>query len=52
VLKNITKYRKPSKDNIGKGPQTSLKINSRGANVLWPIVLKDKCNDFPNGQAW
>jgi hypothetical protein len=28
------KIQKPSKENIGAGPQTSLKINSNGAEVL------------------
>jgi len=32
--------------------QTSLKINSSGAEVLWPKDSKDKRNDFPNGQLW
>jgi hypothetical protein len=43
---------KISKDNIGAGPRTSLKINSRGANVLWPVGPNDKRDDFPNRHAW
>jgi hypothetical protein len=42
---------KISKDNIGAGPRTSLKINSRGANVLWPVGPNDRRDDFPNGHA-
>jgi hypothetical protein len=30
----MMKYQKPLEDNIGAGPQTSLKISSRGADVL------------------
>jgi hypothetical protein len=30
----MTKYKKLSKDKIGAGPQTSLKISSQRANVL------------------
>jgi hypothetical protein len=31
---NMTKYRKPSEDNIGAGLQTSLKISSKKVEVL------------------
>jgi hypothetical protein len=48
----ITKYQKPLEDNIGEGHQISLKINSRGVEVLWPIGPNDRRDDFPNEQAW
>jgi hypothetical protein len=35
-----------------KRPQTSLKINSSGLEVLWLVGPKDGHDDFPNGQAW
>jgi hypothetical protein len=36
----------------GAGPYTSLKINSSGAEVLWPVDPKDRHDDFPSGQLW
>jgi len=36
----------------GAGSHTSLKINSSGAEVLWPVGPKDKHDDFPKGQLW
>ena len=51
-ITNMTKYKKPSDDSIGAGSQTSLKISSRGVDVLWLVGPKDKWEDFPNKQAW
>lgn len=48
----MTKHRVPSKDKIKVGPQTSLKISSQGANVLWPVSPNDICDDFPNRHTW
>jgi len=39
----------PSNEKGGVGPQRSLKINSSGVKLLWPVGPKDKRNNFPNG---
>jgi len=49
--RKITKYQKPSEEKMGAGPQTSLKISSSGADVLWLVGPDDRRGDFSNGHA-
>jgi hypothetical protein len=37
---------------LGCCAQTSLKIKSSGAEVLWPVGRNEKRDDLPKGQAW